>query len=87
LSILFMIGAYIGNVLVLSWGMPYRAMFFLQNIFYGAALACHLVKRRGMLSRVLFIPYYFCLINIAAGYALIKFIRGEKQILWTPRKG
>lgn len=87
LSILFIIGAYIGNALILPWGMIYRTMFFLQTVFYGAALAGHLVEKRGVLSRVLFIPYYFCLINIAAGHALIKFLRGEKQILWTPRKG
>jgi hypothetical protein len=62
-------------------------MFFLQTIFYGAAFAGHIVEKRGVLSQVLFIPYYFCLINIAAGHALIKFLRGEKQILWTPRKG
>jgi cellulose synthase/poly-beta-1,6-N-acetylglucosamine synthase-like glycosyltransferase len=87
LSILFMIGSYIGNTLILPRGMIYLAMFILQTIFYGAALAGHFVEKRGKLSRILYIPYYFCLINIAAGHALIKFFRGEKQILWTPRKG
>jgi len=87
LSILFMIGAYISNVLILPRRKIYIVLFVLQAMFYGAALAVRLLEKRGELLRVLFIPYYFCLINFAAGHALIKFLRGEKQVLWTPRKG
>jgi hypothetical protein len=65
----------------------FRIIFFLQTIFYGSALAEQILEKKGILSRFLYIPYYFCLINVAAGHALIKFFRGEKQVLWTPRKG
>jgi hypothetical protein len=37
--------------------------------------------------RPVFVPFYFCLINVAAGDALVRFLRGERQVLWTPRKG
>jgi len=87
LGILFMIGAYISNALIMTKARLFRIVFLLQTIFYGAALAGHMLEKRGIFSRVLYIPYYFCLINIATGYALIRFLRREKQVLWTPRKG
>jgi cellulose synthase/poly-beta-1,6-N-acetylglucosamine synthase-like glycosyltransferase len=37
--------------------------------------------------RPVFVPFYFCLINAAAGAALVRFLRGERQVLWTPRQG
>ena len=56
-------------------------------------LACYAAAGMGWLSggriraRAVFVPFYFCLVNAAAGVALVRFIRGERQVLWTPRKG
>lgn len=33
------------------------------------------------------IPYYFIILNLACFYALLAFVRGEKKIVWDPRKG
>jgi cellulose synthase/poly-beta-1,6-N-acetylglucosamine synthase-like glycosyltransferase len=87
LGILFMAGALIAGGLVMIRRRLYAILFLLQILFYGAALAGRMLEKKGMLARLLYIPYYFCLINIAAGHALVRFIRGEKQVLWTPRKG
>jgi hypothetical protein len=87
LSILFMAGALVGNGLIVSRRGLYAILFLLQIMFYGAALAGRLLEKKEVISRLLYVPYYFCLINIAAGHALVRFIRGEKQVLWTPRKG
>ena len=86
-GILFMIGAYIGNAFILSRSIFFRIILLIQTIFYSAALAGYVLEKKGSFSRILYIPYYFCLINIAAGHALIRFLCGEKQVLWTPRKG
>jgi hypothetical protein len=51
------------------------------------AVIAHYLEKRGKPSGILYIPYYFYLVNIAAGRALLKFLRGEKQVIWTPRKG
>jgi len=59
----------------------------------GAQAACYGLAAIGWLSggrirfRPVFVPFYFCLINVAAGEALARFLRGERQVLWTPRKG
>jgi cellulose synthase/poly-beta-1,6-N-acetylglucosamine synthase-like glycosyltransferase len=58
---------------------------------FGAQLVCYSLACIGWLSggrrRLVFVPFYFSLINIAAGAALLGFLRGQRQILWTPRKG
>ena len=33
------------------------------------------------------IPYYFMLLNIASYKACIAFLKGEKKVIWNPRKG
>jgi hypothetical protein len=33
------------------------------------------------------VPFYFCLVNVAAAAAVWRFARGERQVLWTPRRG
>jgi cellulose synthase/poly-beta-1,6-N-acetylglucosamine synthase-like glycosyltransferase len=45
------------------------------------------LERRGRSTPIVSIPYYFLLINAAAGHALIKFLWGERQTLWQPRLG
>lgn len=39
------------------------------------------------LSAAYSIPYYFALLNIASYKAVIAFLRGEKKVVWNPRKG
>jgi cellulose synthase/poly-beta-1,6-N-acetylglucosamine synthase-like glycosyltransferase len=39
------------------------------------------------LSAIFSIPYYFMLLNFASYKACIAFFKGEKKIIWNPRKG
>lgn len=39
------------------------------------------------LSPVYSIPYYFMLLNLASYKACVAFFRGEKKVIWNPRKG
>jgi cellulose synthase/poly-beta-1,6-N-acetylglucosamine synthase-like glycosyltransferase len=69
------------------WHAPwYRAMFAME--LTACALAALGWMSGGRIrARFVFVPFYFSLINIAAGAALIGLLRGQRQILWTPRKG
>jgi cellulose synthase/poly-beta-1,6-N-acetylglucosamine synthase-like glycosyltransferase len=85
LLVLPLAGALVSNLaLVASPG--YVALFALQ-------LACYVLAFVGWLSggsirfRPVFVPFYFCLLNLAAGEALLRFLRGQRQVLWTPRRG
>jgi cellulose synthase/poly-beta-1,6-N-acetylglucosamine synthase-like glycosyltransferase len=39
------------------------------------------------LSAVYSIPYYFMLLNLASYKACVAFFKGEKKVIWNPRKG
>lgn len=39
------------------------------------------------LSAIYSIPYYFVLLNLASLQACLAFLKGEKKVVWNPRKG
>lgn len=39
------------------------------------------------LSAIYSVPYYFMLLNLASYEACIAFLKGEKKVIWNPRKG
>jgi cellulose synthase/poly-beta-1,6-N-acetylglucosamine synthase-like glycosyltransferase len=63
------------------------------GILFGIQATCYALAGVGWLSggrirfKPVFVPFYFCLINLAAAVALARFLHGERQVLWTPRKG
>jgi hypothetical protein len=70
-----------------SQGVIYKIFFVLQNAFYGIAYLGLLRGLKGIWFKFAYFPYYFSLLNIAAGHAFVKFLRGEKQVIWRPRVG
>ncbi|HXN06675.1 MAG TPA: glycosyltransferase family 2 protein [Nitrospiria bacterium] len=87
LAFLFFVVIYGLNIGLLQESHFYQAIFALQNLFY---LSCYLGYRlqgREHVSPLLVLPYYFLLINLAAGYGFIKFLRGTRLVIWSPRTG
>jgi hypothetical protein len=78
---LFLLAALIANALLV--GTPgYTALFVLQAALYLAAVAALLLDRVKIRPRGLFVPLYFCLVNIAPLVALWLLIKGEKKVFW-----
>ncbi len=45
-------------------------------------------EKEGKDSSLFFsVPYYFMLLNLASFKAAVAFMKGEKKIVWNPRKG
>jgi cellulose synthase/poly-beta-1,6-N-acetylglucosamine synthase-like glycosyltransferase len=87
MAYLFMASAYVSN-LILAYSDPNYLFFFLaQSVCYGSALVAFLLEKNGFRCGPFYIPYYFTLLNLASAHATYKFIRRQKQVLWTPRKG
>ncbi|SFM70209.1 glycosyltransferase family 2 protein [Marinobacter pelagius] len=66
----------------------YMLAFLSLIVFVGLAWTGH--KREGQgqpLSVIYSIPYYFLLLNIASYKAVGAFLKGEKKVIWNPRKG
>jgi hypothetical protein len=82
LAPVFQLGALASNAALVGRTPSWSVLFALQVGFYLLA-AIGLTGRR-LPAPVLF-PYYLCLVNAAAATALVRFLRGEKQTLWSPR--
>jgi cellulose synthase/poly-beta-1,6-N-acetylglucosamine synthase-like glycosyltransferase len=62
---------------------PYALAFVAQVIFYGAAAIGALAgPPAGEANRLISIPYYFCLVNVAAVAGLSKFLLGRVDATW-----
>ena len=78
---LLMILAFASNAALLA-APAYRVTFALQAAFYGAALIALVLDRFHVRPPGLFIPLYFCLINLAPLVAVWSLLRGEKKVVW-----
>jgi cellulose synthase/poly-beta-1,6-N-acetylglucosamine synthase-like glycosyltransferase len=78
-------------VLIASAWLAPRSIFYAialtaQLTFYGAAALAWILERRGIHSRLLAIPQYFVLTNLASLIAFYKFLRGERYVRWEPMR-
>ncbi len=87
LCFLFMIGVFFSNLMLAAQGQIYILLFIFQCGFYSVALFSQKLEKIGLGNRLFYWAYYFVLINWAAGHAFLKFVQGEKMVLWSPRKG
>jgi len=60
----------------------YLVLFVLQNLFYLLALIGALLRRGGVQSRVLFVPFYFVMVNAASCAAIASYIGGDRMTSW-----
>jgi glycosyltransferase involved in cell wall biosynthesis len=87
LSFVFLLTSYFTNMLLWSSGGFFKIFFILQNLCYLSAIIAPCLKNKGRLSNVLYLAHYFVLLHLASAHALVKFLLGKKQTIWTPRKG
>ena len=85
LSVLPLTLAAVLNWILFSSGWVYVVLAGAQLCI----LVLGLLARRGPLRRVAVARYcyYFLLLNCASAVALLRFLRGEKQVVWQPRTG
>ena len=76
----YLIVIYLVNMALWDGGF-YSGLFMLQTVFYVLALAGFLLRHKTKI-RILYIPFYFCLINFASIAAAYKFLKGEQTRTW-----
>lgn len=87
MSFIPFLGAMLLNWALLTNGPVYLVAAIGQVCFLGLSLAAFNQSRllgRSALGRYCF---YFTLLNWASAVAFLRFIRGQKQVLWQPRVG
>ncbi|MDX1589797.1 MAG: glycosyltransferase family 2 protein [Oleiphilaceae bacterium] len=75
------------SLILAGQGGWYSAALWGQLGFYGLACLGHRRRARSHLPPLLGVPYYLVLLNAACYQAARAYWRGEKKVLWTPRRG
>lgn len=80
----FMIAAFLINLMLVLNDVPviYAIMFILQTLFYVAAYAGKMLEDRKVTVKILFIPYYFCMMNYAVIAGIYRYFFSEQSVIW-----
>ncbi len=58
-----------------------------QTLFYALAVAGGLARRHEVgQHKLLYVPFFYCMANTAALFALLRFVRGDRIELWQPQR-
>jgi len=69
---------------MLSGHWLFAAILILYSVFGAAALSGWIVDKCGGKNRLLMVPYYFTLVNLAATLGIIDFVMRKQAISWKP---
>jgi len=80
----FLVTLFAASAVISSVTMFQQLIFLAQVAAYTGAAGGWLLEKLGVRSRVLALPHYFVLANLASVIALFKFLRGERYARWEP---
>jgi len=72
----------ISSAMLATTHVFYAAFLALQVTCYLAAYAGYLMRSRERMPRVLYVPFYFTMVNWAALIAMSRFVVGGRQVVW-----
>jgi len=81
--------AILGVASLAAWshGPLYQAAVLAQAFFYGMASVGYLLRRSRMgRLRLLYIPFYYCMANVACSVAWVHALRGRRIEVWQPQR-
>jgi cellulose synthase/poly-beta-1,6-N-acetylglucosamine synthase-like glycosyltransferase len=64
----------------------YTIMFWLQLLFYIAALSGWFLENRSTRVKALFIPYYFFIMNLSVVLGFFRYLKNEQSVNWERAK-
>lgn len=82
----FLIAILAASAILAPYSMLYSIVVVAQLGCYLSALAAWLLERAGVHSRMLALPQYFVLSNLAALIAFYQFLRGERYAHWETNR-
>lgn len=80
----FLILAFITNFAVAfaAKGLIYELLFAGQVLFYSLAIFGYIMEERQIRIKILFIPYYFCVMNYAVMAGIIRYFTTQQSSVW-----
>ncbi|HWK98707.1 MAG TPA: glycosyltransferase family 2 protein [Parapedobacter sp.] len=81
---ILLVVVFILNIILLAngAGVCYTLLFYAQLAFYLCAIAGFLLERRALRVKILFVPYYFCVMNYAVIAGIIRYFGGGQSAIW-----
>ncbi|MDP2865108.1 MAG: glycosyltransferase family 2 protein, partial [Elusimicrobiota bacterium] len=76
-----LIGVFAANAAI-SVRQPYSALFFIQTAFYLAALTGYFISHSRKAPFIVYVPFYFCNLNLALLLGFIRVLRGSAKPTW-----
>lgn len=70
---------------VISFGM-YSILFWLQILFYASALLGWFMENRETRIKILFVPYYFFIMNLSVVLGFFRYIKKSQSVNWERAK-
>lgn len=83
---LFLFGVLICSGVLIGRSAFFAAVFVGQLLFYVLAALGWVLEYLGVHSRVLALPHYFVIANLASLLAFFKFLSGERYASWEPAR-
>jgi cellulose synthase/poly-beta-1,6-N-acetylglucosamine synthase-like glycosyltransferase len=80
----FLIGLFVSSAVLAPGALTYRLIFAAQVAGYACPALAWMLDRVGIRSRLLALPQYFMLANLASLIACYQFLRGERYARWEP---
>jgi len=80
----FLFIIFVSSLLLATRSTFYLVILMAQVACYLFALGGYLLERVGFHTKLLALPHYFLLANLAATVAFYKFLRGERYARWEP---
>lgn len=87
LMALALMALFASSLLLSSTGRLYAAAAAGQVLFYGLACAGFLFKKSPQgHAKLLYVPFFYCLANLASLVAFLRFVRGQRVERWEPQR-
>ncbi len=82
LAPLFLLFLFPLNVSLLNSGILYQTLLLAQMVFYSCAFAGWYFENKQVHIKLLFVPYYFMMMNYAAIAGCIRYFKGTQSAAW-----
>jgi cellulose synthase/poly-beta-1,6-N-acetylglucosamine synthase-like glycosyltransferase len=80
----YLIALFAASALLANASAAYRWFFLSQSLAYVCGAISWMLENLGLRARVLALPHYFVLANVASVIAMFQFLRGERYAHWEP---
>lgn len=79
---------FVSNALLLlqNGSQLYQLLMACQLLFYAAALLGWILESRKLKVKLLFVPFYFSMMNYAVMAGYVRFVKGSQTALWEKSK-